>query len=194
MIDREHNVWARRAKRYRKRGTSGFGSSIARAEWQAAADLWNAEIKQTDGWTVDFGAGNGGFWRYVTPPHKLLLVDIIRLVRADSDHRWIIADGNLPPIRHESIECIVALGLLEYIQNIEHTLSNWHEIIKPGGKLLVSNSPPIMQNRLRRIFGFGAIPRPDSQVEETLRISGWRNLPSSPKYGGWQTIFVLEAI
>jgi len=185
--------WDKRAHKYRKRGLSGLGRRIALTEWTAAAGLWNKWIAHVDGWTVDFGAGNGGFWDLVEKPADLLLVDISSGLFENADEQRIVADALNPPFRTASINCIVALGLLEYFKDPVKAFSQWRNIMVDGGKMILSNSPPLFQNKLRKMARLGVFPRTDEEIIKALRISGWIIYPESQVHAGWQSLFVAQA-
>ena len=195
----DRRIWEKRVKHYTRRGIGGLGASIARKELSLAARLWCEHIGMVDGWAVDIGAGNGYFWTLVEPPNKLLLMDIAVAFQR-SDFGWrIAADAVSLPIRTGEINCIVALGLIEYITDIHQLFSDWRHLIKPApnhpvkGKLLLSNSPPILPNKLRKLFGLHAIPRKDSEISAALSATGWKSL-IVPVRVGWQSLFVAEAV
>lgn len=179
--------------KYRKRGRSGFGKRIALLEWSAAAMLWKEWITPVSGWTVDFGAGNGGFWELAERPAKLLLVDISSNYRRAAGENRIVADALYPPLHSDSVNCIVALGLIEYLKEPVEVFSIWRDVITDNGKLLISDSPPLVQNRLRRIVRLGVHPRKDDVIADALEIAGWMIHPSSPMRAGWQSLFVAHA-
>ncbi len=186
-------LWEERGKRFLDRGVKGIGASVAQTELKAAARLWDERIGSVLGWTADIGAGNGIFWDYVKcQPAKLLLTDISKIY-SQSTYRFnrLVADSENMPLRNESFNSIVALGLLEYIMNIEQMLNSWHGLVKPEGLLLLSNSPRTVPNMLRSTFGYGAIPRDDSNVQKILSDTGWETV-CDPVRAGWQTLMVAR--
>jgi len=156
--------------------------------------LWHWNLEPTVGWTVDFGAGNGGFWAATGRPKQLVLVDIVDDFTNATPGPWVIADARLPPFAPGSVGCIVALGLSEYIDDLEELLARWRGIVRTGSGLLLSNSPPVIPNLLRWVCGLGARPRRDSAVISALERTGWKRLTPSPLHKGWQTIFAARAV
>ncbi len=140
------------------------------------------------------GAGNGGFWNLVEKPQKLVLLDVASgFDEITAAGIRLIGNANQPPFRVASVECIVALGLIEYLDNLVKTLSIWREITGDSGRILFSNSPKILPNALRMLFCFGVRPRSDETVKEALRESGWRVCENIPVHAGWQSLFAAKA-
>ena len=140
------------------------------------------------------GAGHGGFWDFVEKPQKLALLDIASGFEViDADGIRVIGNADQPPFRVVSVECIVALGLIEYLDNLVETLTIWREITGDNGRILFSNSPKIIPNTLRKLFGFGALPRSDETVKEALKESGWQVCENVPVRAGWQSLFAARA-
>jgi len=191
----KQNVWNRRAVRYIRRGKSGIGRSVILAEWSAAAKLWEEYIAPVNGWTIDFGAGNGGFWELINPPCDLVWLDITSNYPPSQKYRGrIVADALNPPIEPETQSCIVALGLLEYIPDIGKLLRIWRSLAVAGGKLLISNSPPIFPNYIRRFIYKDVLPRSDGEIKAALISAKWGILPGSQVRVGWQTLYVAIAV
>ena len=191
----DRRCWQYRRNLYARRGLRGWGNRIAQTEWRAAANLWNEQIAPVDGWTADFGAGNAGFWKQVSPPKKLLLIDITEISTTGMvAAARVVADVTNPPIKPHSLHCIVVLGLLEYLANPREILSRWRSLVDAGGQLLVTSSPPLLPNYIRRLVSPVAYPRNDEVVVTMLQSSGWQVSPSSPVRAGWQSIFTATAV
>lgn len=192
-ITSSKSLWAKRGKRFRNRGVKGIGAFVARAELEAAAKLWDTDFSSVQGWVADIGAGNGLLWDIVKrKPDRLLLSDISRAYNMSSPSCCrMIADGEAMPIRRNSLNSIVALGLIEYIVELDIALEKWSKLTKAGGLLLLSNSPKTLPNRLRAAFGFGAIPRDDVAIINALTHCGWE-IVCDPVRAGWQTLFVAK--
>ncbi|MCF7809697.1 class I SAM-dependent methyltransferase [bacterium] len=188
------SIWDRRAKRYRIRGLSGPGKVIALSEWKAAARLWNEYMSSVSGWTIDIGAGNGGFWDLVKRPENLVCLDISTGFVKNPDINRVVANAINPPFSDCVIECIVALGLTEYLTDIEEVFSKWRNLVSDGGKILFTGSPPLLMNRLRKLFSPDVNIRNDDEIVKMLQITGWRLLHPKPVHAGWQSLFVAEAV
>ncbi len=181
--------------RYRFRGSRSPFEAIARSELQCAAKLFDKFCTNRVGWTLDLGAGAGGIWLFSTPPEKLIALDYAPQIAPFSTYRHrITADAAYLPFSNDTFSTILALGLLEYIPEIESTMLAWRSASKVGGKLLITNSPPTLPNRLRAWLGLGAITRSDSVIRGILSRNGWEIVENSEKRAGWQTLLVAEAV
>ncbi|MDP8240724.1 MAG: methyltransferase domain-containing protein [Candidatus Hatepunaea meridiana] len=168
--------------------------SILRSEWKAAAQLWNEHFAPFKGWTVDLGAGKGGFWNLVEPPGKLFLLDITRCFSKDNnDLPKVIADACHPPFKENSVDCVVALGLTEYLEDISQFFTVLREVVSENGKILFSSSPPIVPNIIRKTIGLGVYPRSDIEILQTLERTGWKVYSAMPVQAGWQSLFAARS-
>lgn len=177
-----------------RRGKVWLGRKIAEAEWRAAASLWSRH-GAGEGVVVDWGAGNGDFWRFARRPERLMLIDIRR------QGRWVgiagcrvIADATRPPLATGSVTGMVALGVAEYLPDLVGTLREWRRVARAGAVLVVSNSPPIAPNRWRERLDRSVRVRPDEVMRSALNAAGWRLRGESLLRAGWQTLFVAEAV
>lgn len=165
------------------------------AEWKATAHVWQAHIAPVTGWVVDMGAGNGGFWTLVDPPDRLLLTDIVSYPSTlGSAGLKLVSDVIHPPFKLNSIDCIVALGLIEYFPDLDSLFSILRAISCDKGKLMITNSPPILQNRLRRVADSGVFPRKDDQIKASLEKCGWSVDEIDSIKGGWQSIILAHVV
>jgi hypothetical protein len=186
------STWDRRAIRYRKSGLSGPGKAIALSEWKAAGRLWDKSIAPVSGWTVDLGAGNGGFWDLVERPKKLICLDISTGFDKISDTNRIVADALILPFADCLIECIVALGLTEYLRDIVEVFSIWRKLVSDHGKILFTSSPPLLMNGLRKLVSPDINIRNDGEILEALRATGWKLIHPAPVHAGWQSLFAAK--
>lgn len=187
-------IWRKRAARFSRRGLRGLGRGLAQAEWQAAADLWKVVAGDIKGWVVDLGAGNGGFWDLVQRPSRLISLDLVIIPQVTIPPPMLVqAKAEQLPFTKETITGLTALGLVEYLHNLPMVFQEWRRVVKPNGYLLLTNSPPVLPNMARRIFGFGAKPRPDSVIITDLERSGWKVAQSSPRRG-WQSAFLARPV
>lgn len=192
-ISDKRQFWQMQSRRYQNRGGNGLSEIIAREELTAASKLWNAKFARLNGWILDLGAGGGGFWNLCTPPQKLIAIDLIPSIAPSTTYSFRISgDASFLPVETHSISAILALGLLEYIPDLEALFLDWRRVCKEDALLLVSNSPPILPNRLRRWMGLGAIPRSDEEIIGTLIKCGWCVLDGSGSRAGWQSFIMAK--
>jgi len=146
---RHRGVWKIRARSYR-----GALRAIARRF---------PEVKKADEWDklslriLEVGAGNGWFsWRMAQAGHYVLATDVSldeedglgavsryarpgvalgdRLTRA-------LAEMEDLPLEDAQFDLVVANGSLHYASRIEDAVSEAHRVLRPGGLLLVLDSP-----------------------------------------------------
>ncbi len=169
--------------------------ALARRELHSASRLYNEFCTGHDGWTLDIGAGSGGVWLFSLPPNKLIALDFAPLLAPPDKYTFrLTGDASNLPFSEGTFSTILALGLLEYVNDLELTLGDWRKACKPGALMLLTNSPPILPNRIRKWLRLGAIPRADSQIEEILIRQGWRVIENSRRRSGWQSMLVAEAV
>ncbi len=188
------NKFTHRENRFNNRALTGLGKWLALWELNAAARLWQVHAPNSDGLVVDFGAGNGIFWDIATPPKNLLLMDISAnlLETSQTPCLKVVSDALHPPLELGSCSGIMALGLIEYIRDLDGLFCRWRELAGDDCMLLISNSPPILPNLARQWLGFGAKARRDDVVRNSLRNSGWELLSDTPVRVGWQSLFVAK--
>ena len=187
-------LWDKRAKRYLQRGRTGFGLRIAQSELKCAAELWKMYCENLSGWAVDFGSGSGSFWDYVNPPSKLLLSDLSKEYKnSKSPSLRIVSDVTIPPIEDDSIKCIVALGLIEYLPDLNSQFRTFRRLSKSDGLFLLSNSPPICANKIRSYLMSDVLLRSDIEVKQSLNQAGWSVLSGTLRHAGLQTLMLAKA-
>lgn len=195
MLSKTHRKWLRSSSRYRSRGGGSLWEAVARKELQTASQLYHEFCTDRHGWTLDLGAGSGGIWQFTPPPQKLIALDFAPQIASlkTYSHRFT-ADASYIPFKNGSISTIVALGLLEYISDLDTTFREWRQTCQTGGSLLLSNSPPSLPNKLRCWLRMGSLPRPDDLIIAALGRQGWSVILESQKSAGWQSILVAEAV
>ncbi len=185
--------YSNKYRRFIKRGKKGLGKGLAQREWQTAARLWREYIEPVDGLIIDFGAGNGEFWNLLKIDKDLVFIDNLNIFENRLANR-IVANANQPPIKSKKASAIVALGLIEYIDDIDELFKAWRLIAAPAAKLLLSNSPPIFVNLLRKYSDLKAIPRSDEAIWENLEKNGWQVLRESLRRSGWQSLITARSV
>jgi len=195
MLSQKHRKWLRSSERYRSRGGKSLWEVVARKELLIASQLYHEFCTDRQGWTLDLGSGSGGIWQFTTPPQKLIALDYAPQIASLKTYPYrLTADACLIPFKNGSISVILALGLLEYIDDLDATFREWRQACRTGGRLLLTNSPPSLPNKLRCWFQLGAIPRPDELIIAALGRQGWKVISKSKKSAGWQSMLVAEAV
>lgn len=95
------------------------------------------------GRVLDFGAGTGGLARALAACGRFGEVDAVDLVDyghpADDPVRWSYADLNAAlPFPDGTFDTIVSLEVVEHLENPRFVAREWHRLLKPGGRLVLS--------------------------------------------------------
>lgn len=132
-----NDVGARRADAARESG--GISDSPI---YGAALDLLGAA--GGSGRVLDFGAGRGLFAREICRLPRVNSVTAADLLEYSdrASHgalRWVWADLNEPmPFADEAFDVIVALEIIEHLENPRFVAREWYRLLDAGGQLLVS--------------------------------------------------------
>jgi len=133
--------------------------SFLKHERAAGSTLLSAVSDKSFEAVADLGSGNG---------HSLVLLPEEANIRIGIDRcaemiafcrprfRNIIfleADSCHLPLKAHSLDLVLCIGLLEYIADAPALFSELHRILKTGGWLMFTNSPPGRLNSLRRLYG-----------------------------------------
>jgi ubiquinone/menaquinone biosynthesis C-methylase UbiE len=73
------------------------------------------------------------------------------------------------PVKKNRFDLVISIGLLEYIRDMEEYFYEIHRILKPGGYVIFTVSPPAWQTKLRRFLGHRIYARDDIQMIEILK-------------------------
>ncbi|MBM3326930.1 MAG: class I SAM-dependent methyltransferase [Calditrichaeota bacterium] len=194
LVSSRHRRWERFAPRYLRRGVNGLDKYIARCEWSAAALLYERYFLPGQGWILDIGAGNGQFWNFVEQnPAKLILLDIAAgALQAATFRLKVIAEAGHLPVRPGAAEGLIAMGISEYIEDLETTLTEWRQSVKPGGRLLLTWSAPTAANYLRRFWNMNLYLRTNDEIHSMLTRAGWARLLIEPVRSGWQYLTAAQ--
>jgi len=166
---------------------------ISRRELRAAASLYLRFFHLPNPVVIDVGAGNGAFWNVAPLPQKLFLVDYNPPAPAP-DRRSLIADAALLPFRSGTVDGVIALGLIEYLPDLESSLREWHRVSKDSGALLASYSHLGIANRVRSILDKSVRLHRDRAIELALLHTHWKILHESRIDAGLQRLFIAQAI
>jgi hypothetical protein len=189
-------LWESRTWRYARRGTRSLFEAISQSELKAAADLYHEYVTDGIDLACDFGAGNGHFWRMAIPyPRCVVLFDLAFPEASFSPSLLRVrGDATQPPLRKSSASFILALGLLEYLDDIELVFRYWRELALPSALMLASFSPFTLPNLGRRLIDGQVRLRSEEEVSRALLCADWRIVLESVRQAGWQTLFVAKVM
>jgi len=124
--------------------------------------------------TCDLGVGRGHSLHLIpeTIPLRIAIdrsLPMMHFTRKHSPETYFINANVLNiPIKEASVDLILCIGLIEYIQNLESLLSQIDAILKNGGYLLLSYSPKNIFTFLRSLRGHRLYPRNWEKIETSV--------------------------
>ena len=77
------------------------------------------------------------------------------------------------PFVDRSFGIVSAIGLSEYLENLELMLDEVARVLEPSGYFLLTSSPTTMANHLRRALGHRLFLRSNDNVRDKFQQSGW---------------------
>ncbi len=123
--------------------TGGVSSgSVYDAAWKQIAPLARGAV-------LDFGAGTGSLAARLARESAVTSVTAADLAAhamvvppdaaAAGKIRWLTADLNAPlPLPPASFDLIVAIEIIEHLENPRATAREWRRLVRPGGALVMS--------------------------------------------------------
>ncbi len=126
---------------------------------------------------LDLGSGTGDSLQILPFEEKRIAVDAEwAMLRRNPSSRRVAARTEALPFSDESSIFISAIGLLEYIEEIDLFFSEVRRVLLPGGIFLFTSSQPNMANRLRWLWGEKLYFQSEQQIGKILQTHGWRIL------------------
>jgi len=126
---------------------------------------------QQEGSGLDIGCGTGRSMQLIAGTKKMLGFDgsfvMAKQAVQNTNHPVVVADALTLPFSAKSFSLITAIGLLEYLDDIEDFFAGCAAVLKPDGYMLVTSSPPGLFTSLRRASGNRINPRKADAVIET---------------------------
>ena len=108
---------------------------------------------------------------------------------SEKNHDWhfIVGDADNIPIKPESIDLVSAIGLSEYISEPVKLLTELINLLRPGGFLIFTSSPPNILNNLRKLWNPGLNLRSgdfwkDCAEKLNFTVIADRNLPMQDQF------------
>jgi SAM-dependent methyltransferase len=166
---------------------------IARKEHEAARKLLRESLPSSQSTFLDLGCGSGALWDGIGGETYIIGLDLFMGNSPTLKIKSVRGDANRLPVKSSAVDGIVALGLIEYLHDLPAVFAEWRRVVRPGGVLLLSNSPAILPNRIRALIDPMVTARADQIVTRSLEDAGWLIVKSSLRRAGWQTLFVAQA-
>jgi len=130
------------------------------------------KVIENKGYTsaIEIGCGRGTMGLYLSLYQKLKVIccdseqSAIDLAKGNFVHfnataDFLLADAGKLPLKDNSLDVSVTIGLLEHLENYDAVLSEQFRILKPGGTIIYLNIPKKfsiqkLNNVYRKFFGF----------------------------------------
>lgn len=132
---------------------------------------------------LDVGTGTGSSLRLFSRSSQLVLSDfsrqMVRIARRRTGWPAVVLDAGQPlPFKDSTFDLISAIGLVEYVREIEGLLGELRRIATPGGWMLLTSTPPGFATTLRGASGARPIARTAPEMRRLLAAAGWRVMAS----------------
>src|SRR5579871_6643105 len=129
---------------------------VAAAEWTGGVSsgsvydaAWRQIAPRAKGDVLDFGAGTGSLAARIAGEAGVTSVTAADLAAhaaiaptdavAGRKIRWLTTDLNAPlPLADASFDLIVAIEIIEHLENPRATAREWRRLLRPGGTLVMS--------------------------------------------------------
>lgn len=125
-------------------------------ERQAVRSLLNTTDLDNTSIVVDLGTGAAGppvLKNYAISIGIDWAFNMLKMAkRFDCASFFIQGDSLSTPIKSSAADVITAIGLTEYLRDHDAFLTETGRILKPGGHLLITTSPPNIFNYLRHLY------------------------------------------
>ncbi len=137
---------------------------------------------------IDIGTGTGSSLVIFSRPTRLLvLTDISRAMLKKAQRLQnvpaVLLDANTAlPFAANSFDLLSAIGVSEYIRDLQLFLRELARIAAPDADLLLTSSPPRLVTRLRRLNGARPFARSDEEMIKTFEQSGWQTVDSARSF------------
>jgi hypothetical protein len=137
-------------------------SRLVKQENDNARQLITSCRVSLSGRIADVGCGFGNGLNLVSCNGNYLGLDkcypLIKKAASSLHHTFITGDGNLPPLKSETFDMIIATGVLEYQRDQWLFLEALASIVRPGGYVLLTSSPPGILTAMRQLQGIPLRP------------------------------------
>ena len=113
---------------------------------------------------IDLGTGTGNAIQFLNDAQIVLGIDVtFQMLQAAKncypEAKLIQADASQVPAKSNSVDVITAIGLSEYIEDINLLFSEFVRLLKNGGYLVFTFSPPAFWTSVRLLLGHRIYPR-----------------------------------
>ncbi len=126
---------------------------------------------------IDIGTGTGNVLPFLGKAEFIAGIDIsltmlISVRQAFPNIHRVQADAVSLPLKSKSADVVIAVGLVEYMKNVDHFLDNVSFVLKDGGYAVVTFSPKGLSAKARLLLGHSIYPR---SLDEIIALAKNRN-------------------
>ncbi len=125
------------------------------------------------GTALDIGCGTGRSMKLSGDSMNFIGLDgsfnMAKQAAQNTNCPVVVADALTPPFSENSFSLVTVVGLLEYLDDLEVFFTSCAAVLKQGGHLLVTGSPPGLFTSLRRVGGTKIHPRKAVVIIETAK-------------------------
>jgi ubiquinone/menaquinone biosynthesis C-methylase UbiE len=126
---------------------------------------------------LDLGSGTGDNLPILPFAAKRLAVDLeFSMLKRNPNPCRLIAHAGKLPFKAGSFAFVSAIGLLEYLNEIELFFAEVKRVLQPEGYFIFTSSPPNWANRLRLGWGEKLHFHTERQLRGILQANNWQVL------------------
>lgn len=156
-------LWSLKAKFYRSLRSS-FPFNFILKEENKKLELILGSIEVRNKTIVDLGTGAGNVLQYLVDSKLTIGIDftfsMLQSTRQSYPGVYLLQTNTMAlPIKNNSIEVVTAVGVSEYLNNIELFFKETFRILKNDGFLVLTFSPRGIWSRLRLLLGHAIYTR-----------------------------------
>jgi ubiquinone/menaquinone biosynthesis C-methylase UbiE len=156
-------LWNLKAKLYRSVRKSFPFNLILKSE-NKRLELLLCSLDIDGKKVVDLGTGTGNALQYLTDSNFVCGIDLtfsmLKVARQLYPGVELIqADALKLPVKTNAVEIVTAVGLSEYMRDIESLFKESYRLLKTNGYLIITFSPPGIWTGLRLLIGHSIFPR-----------------------------------
>lgn len=142
---------------------------------------------------LDLGSGTGDNLAILPSATPRLAVDSdFSMLKRNANSSRILARAEQLPFVNASFAFVSAIGLLEYINDVEIFFREVRRVLQPEGTFLFTSSPPNWANQWRRVWGEKLYFHSEPQLRIILAANGWRVLGHTRSWLQEQWLVVKE--
>jgi len=186
-------LWQLKAKLYDSvRNWFPFSLILKAENRKVAALIESIELRQRN--VVDLGTGTGNGLPLFAAANYVVALDLsyhmLRAARRNFGNvKFIQADCNRSPFKSGVFDVISAIGLSEYLSDIEAFFAESFRLLKKDGFLLMTCAPPGLWTRLRLFLGHVIYPRTIESLQSIGKKKGFRVIRISASFMQSQLLF-----